>query len=140
MKTFSKVPRVALIAHDAQKDKLIEIAKQFKSTLEQCVLCGTGTTAGRLNYEVGLNVEALLSGPMGGDQQIGAMVAQGDLDAVLFLRDPLCAQPHEPDISALLRVCDLHKVALGTNSTTARWILRAIKEHLDHDEPLRPID
>lgn len=131
MTKFAKIPRIALVAHDAQKNKLVEIATQFKATLAQCILCGTGTTAGRINCEVGLPIRALLSGPLGGDQQIGAMVAEGKLDAVLFLRDPLCAQPHEPDINALLRVCDVHKVALATNSTTAKWLLLAITDHLE---------
>lgn len=131
MTTFAKIPRIALIAHDAQKNKIVEIATQFKATLTQCILCGTGTTAGRIKHDVGLPIQALLSGPLGGDQQIGAMVAEGRLDAVIFLRDPLCAQPHEPDINALLRVCDVHKVALGTNSTTAKWLLLAITDHLE---------
>ena len=130
MTAFAKIPRIALIAHDAQKDNIVKLAAQFKATLAQCILCGTGTTAGRIHNEVGLPVTALLSGPLGGDQQIGAMVAEGKLDAVLFLRDPLCAQPHEPDINALLRVCDVHKVALATNSTTAKWLLLAIEDHL----------
>lgn len=136
MTTFAKIPRIALIAHDAQKTKLVEITAQFKGTLAQCFLFGTGTTAGRINNEVGLPIKALLSGPLGGDQQIGAMVAEGKLDAVIFLRDPLCAQPHEPDINALLRVCDVHKVALGTNSTTAKWLLIAIRDHLESTTPL----
>ena len=131
MTTFAEIPRIALIAHDAQKNKIVEIATQFKATLTQCILCGTGTTAGRIKNDVGLPIQALLSGSLGGDQQIGAMVAEGRLDAVIFLRDPLCAQPHEPDINALLRVCDVHKVALGTNSTTAKWLLLAITDHLE---------
>lgn len=134
MTAFAKIPRIALIAHDAQKDNIVKLAAQFKDTLAQCILCGTGTTAGRIDKEAGLTINALLSGPLGGDQQIGAMVAEGRLDAVLFLRDPLCAQPHEPDINALLRVCDVHKVALATNSTTAKWLLLAIEDHLSGEK------
>lgn len=122
-------PRVALIAHDGRKDALVELAMQWRGVLERCELCGTGTTASRLRA-IGLDVRGFLSGPMGGDQQIGAAAAQGDLDLVLFLRDPMTAQPHEPDVSALMRVCDVHDVALATNLSSARHALLAIETML----------
>jgi methylglyoxal synthase len=88
----------------------------------------TGTTGRGIREKTGIPVTLLQSGPLGGDQQIGAMVATGKLDAVIFLRDPLTAQPHDPDITALMRVCDVHNVALATNLATAEAVLRLIFE------------
>ncbi|MEY4738440.1 MAG: hypothetical protein RL302_2759 [Pseudomonadota bacterium] len=119
-------PRVALIAHDRKKDTMVELAREFHSLLSQCTLCATGTTGGRLVDEVGLTVERLLSGPWGGDLQIGARLAQGEIDVVIFLRDPMTAQPHEPDINALVRACDVHDVPCATNLSTARLVLSRI--------------
>jgi methylglyoxal synthase len=94
---------IALIAHDRRKDSIVELAIEFAATLRQHRLMATGTTGGRLCKEVGLDVECLLSGPLGGDLQIGARLATGGVDAVIFLRDPMTPQPHEPDINALVR-------------------------------------
>ncbi len=116
-------PRIALIAHDHKKDAMVALAREFAPFLQQCLLCATGTTGGRLVDEVGLTVERLLSGPLGGDLQIGARLAQGEVDAVIFLRDPMTPQPHEPDINALVRACDVHDVPCATNLSTARLVL-----------------
>jgi methylglyoxal synthase len=116
--------RLALIAHDHQKDDMVALAREFHHFLHGCSLVATGTTGGRLQAEAGLRVECLLSGPLGGDLQIGARLAQGELDAVIFLRDPMTPQPHEPDINALVRACDVHDVACATNLATARSLLR----------------
>lgn len=119
--------RVALIAHDKKKDDMVEFVRRHREVLAHCQLLATGTT-GRLVQEVtGLPVRRMLSGPLGGDQQIGAQVADGLVDAVIFLRDPLTAQPHEPDITALLRVCDVHNVPLATNLATAEMIVAVIQ-------------
>ena len=104
--------RIALIAHDKKKDDMIDFAKRYKDILKEHELYGTGTTGKLINEQVGLEVSRFLSGPLGGDQQIGAKLAQGELDMIIFLRDPLTVQPHEPDISALLRLCDVHCVPL----------------------------
>lgn len=93
-------PRLALIAHDHKKDSMLALASEFLPLLQACQLMATGTTGGRLCKELGLEVECLLSGPMGGDLQIGARLAVGEVDAVVFLRDPMTPQPHEPDINA----------------------------------------
>lgn len=98
--------------------------------LECFRLVATGTTGKLIAEETGLTVERFLSGPFGGDQQIGAKVAQGEVDAVIFLRDPLTAQPHEPDVTALLRVCDVHKVPLATNIATAEVIVHGLSAYL----------
>ncbi|MGH4139267.1 methylglyoxal synthase [Clostridium sp.] len=121
--------RIALIAHDKKKDDIIDFANRYKDTLMQHELYGTGTTGKLITEKVGLNVFRFLSGPMGGDQQIGAKLAQGELDMIIFLRDPLTAQPHEPDISALLRICDVHCVPLATNLGTAEILIRSLQKH-----------
>ena len=116
---------LALIAHDHKKDDMVALASEFLPYLQTCRLMGTGTTGGRLNSELGLEVECLLSGPLGGDLQIGARLAVGEVDAVIFLRDPMTPQPHEPDINALVRACDVHNVPCATNMAGARLMLRA---------------
>jgi methylglyoxal synthase len=118
--------RIALIAHDQKKNAIVALATEFAPLLLQHTLMGTGTTGGRLQTEVGLKVERLLSGPLGGDLQIGARLSVGEVDCVIFLRDPMTAQPHEPDISALLRACDVHNVVCATNVATARVVLMAM--------------
>jgi len=115
--------RIALIAHDGKKADMIELAREFQRFLSGFTLCATGTTGGRLQHEVGLTVERLLSGPLGGDLQIGARLAVGQVDAVIFLRDPMTPQPHEPDINALVRACDVHDIPCATNLASARLLL-----------------
>ncbi len=117
--------KLALIAHDHKKDDMVALAGEFADYLKTCTLMGTGTTGGRLNSELGLDVECLLSGPLGGDLQIGARLAVGEVDAVIFLRDPMTPQPHEPDINALVRACDVHDVPCATNVAGARVMLKA---------------
>lgn len=124
--------RIALIAHDQKKPTIIEFCKRHYESLSHCTLVATGTTGKLIQTETGLNVERMLSGPYGGDQQIGAQVANGTIDAVLFFRDPLTAQPHEPDITALLRVCDVHDVPLATNFATADLIIQTLVEKERH--------
>lgn len=120
-------PRLALIAHDGRKDAMVVLARAFAPFLARCTLCATGTTGSRLEDEVGLTVERLLSGPLGGDLQIGARLAVGEIDAVIFLRDPMTAQPHEPDINALVRACDVHDVPCATNVSGATLLLRQLQ-------------
>jgi len=115
--------KLALIAHDHKKDEMVALAAEFLPFLQTCSLIATGTTGSRLVAELGLEVECLLSGPMGGDLQIGARLAAGEVDAVIFLRDPMTPQPHEPDINALVRACDVHNIPCATNSAGARLML-----------------
>ena len=105
---------------------MVALATEFAPLLQQHTLMATGTTGGRLQREAGLQVECLLSGPLGGDLQIGARLAIGDVDALVFLRDPMTAQPHEPDINALVRACDVHNVRCATNLATARVLLHSL--------------
>lgn len=118
--------KIALIAHDRKKDDIVRLVQEFSSFLHGCDLMATGTTGGRLRQEVQLNVECLLSGPLGGDLQIGARLAVGEVDAVVFLRDPMTPQPHEPDINALVRACDVHNVPCATNLSGARLMLTGL--------------
>lgn len=118
--------KIALIAHDHKKDDIVRLAQEFSVFLRQCQLMATGTTGGRLCQEARLDVECLLSGPMGGDLQIGARLAIGEVDAVVFLRDPMTPQPHEPDINALVRACDVHNVPCATNLAGARLMLTGL--------------
>ncbi len=120
------VYRIALIAHDAKKADIEALCEDFFGFLETCKLCGTGTTAARITRSTGLKVERMLSGPMGGDLQIGAKLASGRIDAVIFLRDPMTAQPHEPDINALVRSCDVHNVPCATNLASAQIMLQTL--------------
>jgi len=117
---------IALIAHDHMKDAIVELAREFAPVLRQHRLMATGTTGGRLRDALGLDIECLLSGPRGGDLQIGARLAVGEVDAVIFLRDPMTPQPHEPDINALVRACDVHDVPCATNRAGARVLLASL--------------
>lgn len=119
---------IALIAHDEKKDELVNFAIAYESFFKMHKLYATGTTGKRIMSETELNIERLMSGPLGGDQQIGAKIATGELDLIFFFRDPLTAQPHEPDVSALLRLCDVYRIPLATNSTTAELLLKSIEQ------------
>lgn len=118
--------RVALIAHDEKKDDMVAFVVRNENKLAATKLYATGTTGIRIMEATSLDVHRFLSGPMGGDQQIGAMVASGNIDLVVFLRDPLTAQPHEPDILALLRVCDVHQVPVATNVKSGQLLVDAM--------------
>lgn len=120
--------RVALIAHDEKKADLIEFAQAHEDQLRNYELIATGTTGQRLMDATGLEIERKESGPLGGDLMIGSEVAEEKLDGVVFLRDPLRAQPHEPDISALLRICDVHDTALATNLASAEFLIEGLAE------------
>ncbi|KZE38042.1 methylglyoxal synthase [Bhargavaea cecembensis] len=123
---------IALIAHDRKKDDLIQFVIAYLPIFKEHALFATGTTGKLVAEATGLNVHRFKSGPLGGDQQIGAMVAENRLDLIIFFRDPLTAQPHEPDVSALLRLSDVYKVPLATNMGTAEVLLRGLSEdHLD---------
>lgn len=119
--------KIALIAHDKKKDLMVEFVQENKEFLKNHILVATGTTGKRINESTGLNIERLKSGPLGGDQQIGALIAKEDMDMIIFLRDPLTAQPHEPDVQALLRLCDVHNVPIATNISSAKALVRFFK-------------
>lgn len=120
--------KISLIAHDNKKDEMIDFAKRYKDILECHELFATGTTGKLISQATDLKIHRFLSGPLGGDQQIGAMVAENNMDIIFFLRDPLTAQSHEPDISALLRLCDLNYIPLATNLGAAEALIKNLKD------------
>ena len=121
--------KIALIAHDKKKAEMIKLAIEHKETLSGHELYATGTTGTLVMGETGLKINRMKSGPLGGDQQIGSMVAEGKLDLIVFLRDPLTSQPHEPDVSALLRLCDVQSIPLATNAKSAEIMLNALAKN-----------
>ena len=125
---IGKTKHIALVAHDGKKKELVDWCDRNKEILKGHFLCGTGTTSRLIAEKTGLPVKGYNSGPLGGDQQIGAMVATGKLDLILFFRDPLTAQPHEPDVSALLRLCDVYGIPLATNIATAELLIAAVEK------------
>jgi len=118
---------IALIAHDRKKDEMVNFVIAYEHVFKRHRLFATGTTGTRIMEQTSLQVHRYMSGPLGGDQQIGAMVAQNELDLLIFLRDPLMAQPHEPDIIALLRLCDVQGIPVATNIATAELLIKALE-------------
>ncbi|MDR9391099.1 MAG: methylglyoxal synthase [Trueperaceae bacterium] len=138
---MTRPPAVALIAHDAKKLDLAMFARDHAATLRRFRLIATATTGALLAEKAGLTLEALRSGPEGGDLQVGAAIAQDEVLAVVFFRDPLTAQPHEPDVSALLRICDVHRVPLATNLGTAEAVIAWLADRPTGDDvPAVPDD
>ncbi|BAU28864.1 methylglyoxal synthase [Aneurinibacillus soli] len=118
---------IALIAHDNKKNEMVNFAIAYQNVLAEHTVYATGTTGSRIAAATGLTIHRVLSGPLGGDQQIGALIAQNEMDLVIFLRDPLTAQPHEPDVTALLRLCDVHSIPLATNIATGEMLIHALE-------------
>jgi len=117
---------IALIAHDKKKDDIVSFSIAYTYIFKKHKLYATGTTGKLIAEATGLSIHRFQSGPLGGDQQIGAMIANNEMDMVIFFRDPLTAQPHEPDISALMRLCDVYQVPLATNIATSEIFVRGL--------------
>ena len=124
---MKEIKKIALSAHDSKKQEIVEWTKENKDILSKFELCGTGTTSKRISEATGLSVHGYLSGPLGGDQQIGAKVAEGDIDFIVFLCDPLTAQPHDPDVKALLRIANVYNVPIATNVATADLVIKSLQ-------------
>ncbi|KIO70503.1 methylglyoxal synthase [Caldibacillus thermoamylovorans] len=118
---------IALIAHDRKKDDLVQFVTAYRYIFEKHSLFATGTTGQRIIEATGLQVHRFQSGPLGGDQEIGARIAKNEMDIVIFFRDPLTAQPHEPDVSALIRLADVYRVPIATNMGTAEVLIRGLE-------------
>jgi len=118
---------IALIAHDKKKESMINFAIAYTHVLGKHQLFATGTTGKMISEASGLSIHCYQSGPLGGDQQIGAMIANNELDIVIFFRDPLTAQPHEPDVSALMRLADVHMIPLATNLAAAEILIAGVE-------------
>lgn len=119
---------IALIAHDKKKNDMVHFCMKHAKTLEKHTLMATGTTGALVKKTTGLPVHCYKSGPLGGDQEIGAKVANGEVDMIIFFRDPLTAQPHEPDVSALFRLSDVYEIPLASNFKTAELFFKALDE------------
>jgi methylglyoxal synthase len=118
--------KIALIAHDKKKNDMVHFTLAYQHILVKHELYATGTTGIKIMEGTGLEVHRFQSGPLGGDQEIGALIAQNKMDMVIFFRDPLTAQPHEPDISALIRLCDVYAIPLATNMGTAEILIHGL--------------
>ncbi len=121
--TIGKQKNIALIAHDGKKKELLDWCDWNKELLQKHFLCGTGTTARMIANRTGLPVRAYNSGPLGGDQQIGAKIVEGAIDLVIFFSDPLCAQPHDPDVKALLRIAIVYDIPIASNKASADFMI-----------------
>lgn len=117
---------IALIAHDEEKENLIGFVTAYLPIFQKHTLFATGTTGKKISDATGLSIHCFQSGPLGGDQQIGAKIAENEMDVIFFFRDPLTAQPHDPDINALVRLCDVYKVPIATNIGTAEVLIRGL--------------
>lgn len=118
---------IAFIAHDRKKEEIVNFVTAYENVFVPHKLYSTGTTGMRIMEQTSLSIHRFMSGPLGGDQQIGALVAQNEMDLIIFLRDPLMAQPHEPDIIALLRLCDVQGIPVATNVATAELLVKALQ-------------
>ncbi|MBB2182104.1 methylglyoxal synthase [Lachnospiraceae bacterium MD1] len=121
--TIEKQKHIALIAHDSKKDEIVEWVEANKDILKNHFLCGTGTTARMIADKTELPVRAYNSGPLGGDQQIGSRIVEGNIDFVIFFWDPLESQPHDPDVKALLRIAAVYDVPIANNRATADFLI-----------------
>ncbi|SFE90654.1 methylglyoxal synthase [Paenibacillus algorifonticola] len=119
--------KIAFIAHDRKKEEIVNFVIAYEKVFVGHELYSTGTTGSRIMEQTNLSIHRFMSGPLGGDQQIGALVAQNEMDLIIFLRDPLMAQPHEPDIIALLRLCDVQGIPVATNVATAELLVKALE-------------
>lgn len=133
--TIGKQKNIALIAHDSKKAELIGWCEEHKEILKRHFLCGTGTTARMITDKTGLPVKGYNSGPLGGDQQIGAKIVEGKVDFVVFFSDPLAAQPHDPDVKALLRIAQVYDIPMANNKATADFMITSslMEEEYDHE-------
>lgn len=137
---IAKRKHIALIAHDGKKKELISWVKRNQEVISSHILCGTGTTSSLINEHTGLEVERFKSGPLGGDQQIGSRIAEGKIDMVIFLWDPLESQPHDPDVKALLRIAAVYDIPIANNLATADFIIQSALMNDEYEHEIEDYD
>lgn len=132
---IEKAKHIALVAHDGKKKELVDWCDRNKEILKSHFLCGTGTTARLIAEKTGLPVKGYNSGPLGGDQQIGAKIVEGQINFVIFFSDPLTAQPHDPDVKALMRIAQVYDIPMAINKATADFMIqsRLMDARYDHE-------
>ena len=123
--TIREQKNIALIAHDGKKQEMLQWCIENRKILKKHHLCGTGTTARMIPEQAGLSVKGYNSGPLGGDQQVGAKIVEGQIDMVIFFSDPLTAQPHDPDVKALLRIAQVYDIPIANNKATADFLMHS---------------
>lgn len=138
--TIEKQKNIALIAHDGKKQELIEWCEKNKDILNHHFLCGTGTTARMITDKTGLPVRGYSSGPLGGDQQIGAKIVEGKIDFIVFFSDPLSAQPHDPDVKALMRIAQVYDIPMAINRASADFMLTSTYMEEEYEHPVIDFD
>ena len=133
--TIGKQKKIALIAHDGKKQEMLDWCEKNKDILQKHILCGTGTTARMITERIGIPVKGYNSGPLGGDQQIGAKIVEGQVNMIIFFSDPLAAQPHDPDVKALLRIAQVYDIPIANNKATADFLLNSslMDEEYSHE-------
>ena len=133
--TIREQKNIALIAHDGKKQEMLQWCIENRKILKKHHLCGTGTTARMITEQAGLSVKGYNSGPLGGDQQVGAKIVEGQIDFVIFFSDPLTAQPHDPDVMALLRIAQVYDIPIANNKASADFMISSplMDEEYEHD-------
>lgn len=134
MKLIPKTKTIALVAHDHKKDELLRWVKKHKNILNQHRLIATGTTGKLIENEIGVDVKRVMSGPLGGDQKLGALIAEGKIDMVIFFWDPMEAQPHDSDVKAFLRVCVVWNIVIASDPSTADFVISSPLMDLDYEK------
>ena len=137
---IGKQKNIALVAHDGKKQEMLDWCEANKEILQKHKLCGTGTTARMITDRIGIPVKGYNSGPLGGAQQIGAKIVEGKIDMIIFFSDPLAAQPHDPDVKALLRIAQVYDIPIANNTATADFLIHSAYMDTEYSHQIENFD